>query len=192
MNNNTVRRDPEDTLVDPPGVALDVRVWRDFRVVRRQTIGRRPVTGSFVSRRMPRLTGLSTRTFLRPAVLLPFLAAALVWFTMLGEQDINRFWSEYRVYVIGAAVIVTLQASMIAALVVQRQRRRRAEADLRESEVRFRSMADMVPVLIWIANVDGNVTFLNKGWQDFVGDAAQRALLDTWTSCVHPDDLRIA
>jgi len=100
-------------------------------------------TVAFVSRRMPRLIGLSTREFQRPAVLLPFLAvAALVWFTMLGERDINHLWSEYRVYVMGAAVIVTLHASMIAALVVQRQRRRQAEADLRESEVRFRSMAD--------------------------------------------------
>jgi len=63
-------------------------------------IARRPVTVistvAFVLRRLPRLIGLSTRAFLRLAVLLlPFIAvAAIVWFTMLGEQDINYYLAE--------------------------------------------------------------------------------------------------
>ena len=78
---------------------------------------------------------------------------------------------------------------MIAALLVQRSRRRRAEAELREGDFRFQSMADMAPVLIWIVDADRNVTFFNKGWRDFVGDAWPGTPSDSWTSCVHPDDL---
>ena len=98
-------------------------------------------------------------------------------------------WGEYRTYVIGAVVLGTLQALMIAALLVQRSQRRRAEAELREGDFRFQSMADMAPVLIWIMDADRNVTFFNKGWRDFVGDAWPGTPRDNWTSCVHPDDL---
>ncbi len=86
-------------------------------------------------------------------------------------------------------VLATLQALMIAALLVQRSQRRRAQAELREGDFRFQSMADMAPVLIWIMDADRNVTFFNKGWRDFVGDAWPGTPRDNWTSCVHPDDL---
>ena len=57
-------------------------------------------------------------------------------------------------YIIGTGVVLAIQTLLIAGLLVQRARRRRVEAALRESEERFRLMADTAPVMIWRANVD--------------------------------------
>jgi signal transduction histidine kinase len=49
-------------------------------------------------------------------------------------------WDRYRVYIIGAAALVSVQAALIVGLLVHRTRRRRAEADLRASFVRIREI----------------------------------------------------
>ncbi len=43
------------------------------------------------------------------------------------------------------------------------------EAALRESEARFRSMADTTPVLMWMADPDMLATYFNQNWLDFTG-----------------------
>jgi PAS domain-containing protein len=45
--------------------------------------------------------------------------------------------------------------------------RKRAEERLRESEARFQTMADTVPVLIWMTGTDGLCNYFNKPWLDF-------------------------
>ena len=47
-------------------------------------------------------------------------------------------WDQYKFYVVGATSVLVLQTALIAGLLVQRTRRRRVEASLRESEQRFR------------------------------------------------------
>ena len=68
--------------------------------------------------------------------------------------------------------------------------RKQAEAALRESEERFRNMADMAPVLIWLSGPDNLGTFFNKTWLDFTGRTMSQELGNGWTSGVHPDDLQ--
>jgi PAS domain S-box-containing protein len=65
---------------------------------------------------------------------------------------------------------------------------KRAEEALRESEARFRSMADSAPVMIWLADNGGRRTYLNKPWLDFVGPSAEEDLAATWFESIHPDD----
>ena len=67
--------------------------------------------------------------------------------------------------------------------------RKRQEAVLRESEERFRLMADTAPTLIWMSGTDKLCTFFNQGWLNFTGRSAQEQLGEGWTSGVHPDDL---
>ncbi len=67
--------------------------------------------------------------------------------------------------------------------------RKQAEAALRESEERFRNMADMAPVMIWVSGPDKLATFFNKAWLDFTGHTMGQELGEGWISSVHPEDL---
>lgn len=59
---------------------------------------------------------------------------------------------------------------------------------LRESEERFRLMADAAPVLIWISDRTGAFTFVNRQWLEFVGRPMEAEVGAGWTENVHPDD----
>ena len=66
--------------------------------------------------------------------------------------------------------------------------RARAEAALRESEVRFRTTANAAPVLIWMSGPDKRCTWFNQRWLDFVGRAIEQELGDGWCDNLHPAD----
>jgi PAS domain S-box-containing protein len=66
--------------------------------------------------------------------------------------------------------------------------RKHAEDQLRESEARFRTVADAAPALIWMSGVDKLCTFFNRPWLDFTGRTLAQELGDGWTECIHPDD----
>ena len=67
--------------------------------------------------------------------------------------------------------------------------RKRAEQTLRESEERFRLVANKAPVLIWMADTDKLCTFLNQCWLDFTGRSMEQELGHGWAEAVHPEDL---
>jgi len=74
--------------------------------------------------------------------------------------------------------------------VSQRTKELRATiARLRESEGRFRNMADTAPVMIWVSGPNKLCTFFNQGWLTFTGSTMEQALGYGWTAKVHPDDL---
>lgn len=67
--------------------------------------------------------------------------------------------------------------------------RRIIEERLRESEERFRNMADHAPVMIWIAGIDGLCSYLSKSWYEFTGQPPSPDKIADWRAAVHPDDL---
>ena len=67
--------------------------------------------------------------------------------------------------------------------------KKRIEAALRESEARFRMMADTAPVMVWMAGPDTHITFINKRWLEFTGRTMQEEIGDNWFTGIHADDL---
>jgi PAS domain S-box-containing protein len=98
-------------------------------------------------------------------------------------------WERGRKYFIPAIALIALQALLIVGLLWQRARKRKAEAVLRESETRFRVMADATPALIWMCDTKGKITYLNERRVAFTGPNPEAGYGDTWTTYVHPDDL---
>jgi len=68
--------------------------------------------------------------------------------------------------------------------------RRHSELVVRESEDRFRMVANSAPVLIWMSCEDKQFTFFNQQWLSFTGRSLKQELGNGWTSGIHPDDLK--
>ena len=73
-------------------------------------------------------------------------------------------------------------------LILNITERRYAEQALRESESRFRNMADHAPALIWMADTRNLGTWYNKRWLDYTGRTMEQELGFGWIEGMHPDD----
>ncbi|WP_235561445.1 PAS domain S-box protein [Brevundimonas sp. Root1279] len=63
-----------------------------------------------------------------------------------------------------------------------------AAAALRESEARFRNMADNTPMMMWVTDPSGYCTYLNRTWYDFTGQTEGEAEGFGWLDATHPED----
>ena len=68
--------------------------------------------------------------------------------------------------------------------------RHRAEQALRESEQRFRLVANTAPVLIWMSGPDKLCNYFNQPWLEFTGRSIEAELGNGWAEGVHPEDLK--
>jgi PAS domain S-box-containing protein len=74
--------------------------------------------------------------------------------------------------------------------VVETTNKKKAQDALKESEERFRAMADNIPNLAWMAEADGNIFWYNKKWYEFTGTSHEQMNGWGWQSVHHPDVLQ--
>ena len=86
-------------------------------------------------------------------------------------------------------LVIVAQALLIAGLLWQRARKRKAEAVLRESEERFRLLANATPAMIWMCDAHGKITYVNSRGLAFSGPDPTAGYGDKWMEYIHPDDL---
>jgi PAS domain S-box-containing protein len=67
-------------------------------------------------------------------------------------------------------------------------KQRLAAEAVRESEQRFKIIADLVPLVLWTTDENGICNFLNGRWRDLTGREIEDSFGDRWLDAVHPDD----
>ena len=121
------------------------------------------------------------------------LAVLIAKYSYFGLDDT---WASYeeieaerrKQWLIWLAAGLSLAAGVVLWQAGSLRQRKRAEAALRESEERFRNMADTAPVMIWVSGENRQLTFFNKTWLSFTGRTMAQELGDGWVAGVHPDD----
>lgn len=98
-------------------------------------------------------------------------------------------------------VMTSLADFTATALLLQRQTREllarqaadvieqhQTEGDVRESEARLQSIANLVPDLLWDSELDGSTNWYNQRWLEYTGQTFEQAIGWGWTDAIHPDD----
>lgn len=78
----------------------------------------------------------------------------------------------------------------VANLLATAVQRSRDEQALRESEARFRGLAESLPEIIWTSLPDGRCDYLNERWHDFTGMSFDESREFGWTGALHEDDAK--
>ncbi len=89
---------------------------------------------------------------------------------------------------IGLQHFLLLRAAPLYLVAVLIEQSFRAASSLRESEARFRNLADQAPVMVWTSGTKLGCEFANRRWLDFTGRTLEQSLGDGWAECLHPDD----
>jgi PAS domain S-box-containing protein len=61
---------------------------------------------------------------------------------------------------------------------------------VQEQEKKFRDAIETMPALAFVADPEGNRTFMNKGWLEYTGLSPEEASASGWEKTIHPDDLK--
>ena len=101
-------------------------------------------------------------------------------------------WEAYRNLVLGVIGVFVMQTALVVTLLIQRSRKRRAEALLKESEERMTFTAASVNVGLWQFDPASNELWATEHCRALFGLAADVSLTrDTFLKALHPDDREI-
>jgi len=99
-------------------------------------------------------------------------------------------WMRNEEYLVAALGVILVQMLLIAALLVQRARKRKSNLGLVENERLFRLVADATPALVWMCDREGKVTYLNERRIAFTGRDPATGFGNGWSEFIHPNDLQ--
>jgi PAS domain S-box-containing protein len=115
------------------------------------------------------------------------VALLSIWGAVNGRGPFTETDAIKNVLFLQLFLLFTAVPFMVLAVLVEE--RRRDDKVLRESEDRFRLVANTAPVLIWMSGTDKLCTFFNQGWLNFTGRSLAQELGNGWSSGVHRDDI---
>jgi PAS domain S-box-containing protein len=121
------------------------------------------------------LVALGTRSFVAvPLIIEGVVGGALAFSSVSAERE----WPDE----------VAQRLRLLAEIFANALARRRAVSAARESEDRFRLLADTAPLMIWMSEPDGRRTYFNRRWLDLTGRHPDEELAQSWIDSVNPDD----
>jgi PAS domain S-box-containing protein len=114
----------------------------------------------------------------------------------------NEYRAEYRIIQQNGAIVwvegrgqfyldADGQPYRMIGVVVDISDRKQAETDLRNSETRYRLLAEAIPQFVWITNAAGQNEYVNQRFCDYTGLSAKQMSGLEWLSIIHPDDLEM-
>jgi len=74
---------------------------------------------------------------------------------------------------------------------VDHNERKRIEQVLSVKEALYRTLVEHLPQVVWLADADGKVSFINQEWHELTGLSIKESLGDQWMQVVHEDDIGI-
>lgn len=107
-----------------------------------------------------------------------------------GETFVLEYHFNNRDFLSRGIPVMDDQGQVVSVLVLSYDitERKRLEEALRESEYRFRTMADGTPVMIWVTDGNGEIEFINRAYTDFFGLTGEQIQDIGWKMLIHPDD----
>lgn len=111
-------------------------------------------------------------------LVVPILIRDELWGLLIAHQSQPRQWVPFE------TELLQQLANQVGIAIAQSQ----LVESLRESEARFRTIADSAPVLLWLTDTQGNCTFVNQSWLHFTGRTLDQEVGDGWRTNLHPDD----
>ncbi len=156
----------------------------------------------FVNRRLMEFTGLPLDELLgegwlaqvhpedRPRILAEYTTAFHARMPLQYEFRLRRADGAYRWIVVAGNPRFAPNGDFMGYIGsgVDIHERKEAEIALRESEERFRNVADLTPSVIWVADQESRCTFMNKKWTEITGQSMEVALGHGWTDVIHAAD----
>lgn len=137
---------------------------------------------------LEKLAGRSMTEFVRPAGRIDEMRRALLQTGRYsGEMQIARPDGEVLEFDVGGAFSIMPGRHLLVFHDITE--RRRMEGQLRESESRFRTLAQAVPQIVWTAEPDGRADFYSDQLTEFSGLSVEQVCEEGWTLLLHPDDL---
>lgn len=112
-------------------------------------------------------------------------------YRLLDGESVERDRDGKTHYISNSLVGVVENGHLLRAWGTQRDvtAQRQNQIALRESEARFRVMADSAPVMIWTSDTSGKSDWFNRPYLDFTGRALEQEVGDGWMAGIHPEDL---